>query len=162
MKPLKRTVQGFAIVTAIFILVVLAVLGAFIVNVSTNQHIGSALDVQGVRAYQAARSGIEWGLYQTQSTPAYNFSYGNPATTVGAANLNLRACPASSSSFVPTTTTLAGFTVTVTCSASTDTNGGPTVYAITSTACNQPSSGVCPNTKNPSNLYVERRLDVIF
>jgi MSHA biogenesis protein MshP len=162
MKKVSRRLQGFAIVTAIFILVVLAVLGAFIVNVSTNQHIGSALDVQGVRAYQAARAGVEWGLFQVQSTPNYNFSYGNPATTAGAANPNQRACSASSSTFVPTAATLAGFTVTVTCAATTNANGGPTVYIITSTACNQPASGVCPNTSNPSGFYVERRVDVTF
>ena len=72
---LRAGSRGFAIVSAIFILVVLGALGAFIVNVSTNQQIGSALDIQGVRAYQAARAGVEWGIYQVQATPAYNFSY---------------------------------------------------------------------------------------
>ena len=134
----RHAAQGFAIITAIFILVVLAVLGAFMVNVSTNQHIGSALDVQGVRAYQAARAGIEWGLYQK---------------LIGSACV-------SSTSFSPTATTLAGFTVTVTCTATTDVpNGGPTVYTITSTACN--ATAPCPSA-SPSSLYIERRLDVTF
>ena len=69
--------RGFAIVSAIFILVVLSVLGAAMVSLSTSQHLGSAQDVQGARAYQAARSGVEWGLYQVQSTAAYAFSYGD-------------------------------------------------------------------------------------
>jgi Tfp pilus assembly protein PilX len=80
---LRAGSRGFAIVSAIFILVVLAALGAFIVNVSTNQQIGSTLDLQGVRAYQAARAGIEWGIYQVQATPAYNFSYGPGPGPVG-------------------------------------------------------------------------------
>jgi MSHA biogenesis protein MshP len=162
MKSFNRAAQGFAIITAIFILVVLAVLGSFIVNVSTSQHIGSAIDVQGVRAYQAARAGIEWGLYQVQSSSNYNFSYGNPATTVGVANPNLRTCPVSPSPIVPAATTLAGFTVTVRCLETPDGANGPTIYSITSTACNQPNAGECPNTTNPSGLYIERRLDVTF
>jgi MSHA biogenesis protein MshP len=186
---LKR-IRGFALVSAIFILVVLAALGAFIVNISTSQQIGSALDVQGVRAYQAARAGIEWGLYQVQSygappaaasPTAYNFSYGNPATTVGAANPNLRSCASASGSF-----DVFGFSVTVICTqtydlsprqtlldgtpspASCNPTGpnyypdrcGPTVYALTSTAC-LPAGGTCPNA-TPGNLYIERRLTVAF
>ena len=150
--------RGFAIVSAIFILVVLAALGAFILNVSTNQQIGSALDVQGVRAYQAARAGIEWGLYQVQSTAAYNFSYGTPATVVGAANPNLRSCANANTGASPMT--IFGFSVSVTCTATTDgSTGGPTVYSITSTAC---SDTTCPNTTAPSSLYIERRLTVTF
>ena len=59
-----RPPRGFGIVTAVFLLVVLAGLGAALVNLSTVQHTASALDVQGARAYQAARAGIEWGLYR--------------------------------------------------------------------------------------------------
>lgn len=137
MRTINRAAKGFAIVTAIFILVVLAVLGAFMVNVSTNQHVGSALDVQGVRAYQAARAGIEWGLFQQIRNN----------NCVAATNLALAA------------TTLATFTVTVTCSSTADANGGPTVFSITSTACN--AAGTCP-AAIPNNLYIERRLDVTF
>ena len=62
MRSIAKRARGFAIVSAIFILVVLAALGAFIVNVFTSQQIGSALDVQGVRVYQAARAGLELGI----------------------------------------------------------------------------------------------------
>lgn len=164
-----KHLRGFAVVSAMFILVVLAALGAFILNISTNQQIGSALDLQGVRAYQAARSGLEWGMYQVESTgapplpaasAAYNFSYGNPATSVGAAGPNKRACPASPTSFVPAAGTLSGFTVTVTCAAVVDASNGPTVFLLTATACNQPNAGACPNTTNPGKLYVERQLTV--
>jgi MSHA biogenesis protein MshP len=159
---LRARAHGFAIVSAIFILVVLGALGAFIVNVSTNQHVGSALDIQGVRAYQAARAGVEWGIYQVQATPAYNFSYGTPAVAVGSANPNTRLCPASPSSFVPAAPTLAGFTVTVTCVATVDlVNGGPTVYTLQSTACNQPAAGACPPAAPAASIdYIERRVEV--
>ena len=56
--------QGFALATAIFLLVVLAALGAAMLTFSSAQHVGSAMDVQGARALQAARAGIEWGAYQ--------------------------------------------------------------------------------------------------
>jgi MSHA biogenesis protein MshP len=47
-------------VAAIFLLVVMASLGAFMVTFANTQHLTSAQDVQGSRAYWAARSGLEW------------------------------------------------------------------------------------------------------
>ncbi|MBN8474170.1 hypothetical protein [Sulfuritalea sp.] len=136
--------RGFAIVSAIFILVVLAALGAFILSISTSQQVGSALDVQGVRAYHAARTGIEWGMYR---------------------QLRDGSCPGAGSptSFAPPATTMAGFTVTVICDAVADANGGPTVYTVQSTACSEPNAAEprCPNAAG-GNLYVERRLEVAF
>lgn len=128
--------RGFAIISALFILIVLALLGAFVVNMSGAQHIGSAQDLLGSRAYQAARAGIEWGAYQQQRV----------GSCVAATNL---AMPATAS-------TLAGISVTVTC----DINAG--VVRITSTACNQPTGLVCPNTVNPTELYVERQVEVFL
>ena len=137
-----RRIGGFAIVSAIFILVVLAALGAFIVNISANQQVGSALDVQGVRAYQAARAGIEWGLHRQLQG----------GSCVGA------------TSFSPAASTLSDFTVTVICTPTPDPGvfGGPTIYSITATACNQPNAGACPNTATANSFYVERRLEVAF
>ncbi|MDP2823608.1 MAG: hypothetical protein Q8O52_13145 [Sulfuritalea sp.] len=158
--------RGFAIVSAIFILVVLAALGAFIVSISSSQQIGSALDVQGVRAYQAARAGIEWGVYQVQATPAYNFSYGDtPPLAVGKASPDLRVCPVpATQSFSPAATTLTGFTVTVVCAEVPGTSGSPKIYTLQSTACSQPNAiePKCPNTASPGAHYIERRLEVSF
>jgi len=131
---------GFTAISAIFILVVLTALGAFILSVSTGQQIGSGLDVQGVRVYEAARSGIEWGLYRQRRDGS---------------------C-AASTSITPTAPTLAAYTVTVSCTATPGTNGGPTTYQVQSTACNQPVAGACPNTTSPGARYIERRLDVTF
>lgn len=149
MRSPAARLRGFAIVSAIFILVVLAVLGGFIVNISTSQQIGSALDVQGVRVYQAARAGIEWGLYQQLPLQRAN-PYAACAATFAASG---------TFAFPVEAATLQGFTVTVTCVATADPNGGPTVYTIRSTACN--SAGGCPNA-SPGNLYIERRLEVSF
>jgi len=169
--------NGFSIIAAIFILVVLAALGAFMVTISTTQQVGSALDIQGSRAYQAARSGIEWGLYKVQSytlgvNNGYRYTWDCPVTDTGSMCPNRRSCPAAISSFAfpAGATTLAGFTVTVTCVATPDPGGfsGPTTFTLTATACNQPLSGwastttACPNTSNPNGYYVERRLDLVF
>ncbi len=61
----SKSQQGFTLVTAIFSLVVLAGLGAFMTTISLNQQIGSTLDFIGAKAHKAARSGTEWGSCQT-------------------------------------------------------------------------------------------------
>ena len=113
--------SGFALVTAIFILVVLAGLGAAMVTISTSQHTTVALDIQSTRAYQSARAGIEWGAFQALQTPL----------PTGFTCPLLPAAPASYSM-----TPIAGFTTTVTCNSTTHSEGANTVtlYALTSTA----------------------------
>ena len=66
---MRRKVQrGFSLVTAIFLLVVVASLGALMMTFFTAQQQSSALDALDARAYQAARVGVEWGTFQiTQS-----------------------------------------------------------------------------------------------
>lgn len=59
---IRRFEQGVAAIAALFLLVVLAALGAFMVTFSNAQHASSAQDVQGSRAYWAARAGLEWGI----------------------------------------------------------------------------------------------------
>jgi len=52
---------GFTLVQAVFILVVLAFLGVAMMRLSGVQSSTSIFALQGARAYQAARSGLEWG-----------------------------------------------------------------------------------------------------
>jgi len=56
--------QGFGAIAAIVILVILAVLASAIVSVGTTQQMTSAQDVMSAKAWQTARAGNEWGLYQ--------------------------------------------------------------------------------------------------
>ena len=91
--PGKRRAAGASLVTAIFLLVVIAGLGAAMLNLATGQHASSAMDVRGARAYQAARAGIEWGVFQ---------------------QLQLDNC-AATTTFVPPAPTLNMFSVTVRC-----------------------------------------------
>jgi MSHA biogenesis protein MshP len=63
MKEMRVNQSGFSLVSAIFLLVVLAVLGAGMVSFSTMQNQSQSLDVMGSRAYRAAQAGIEWAAY---------------------------------------------------------------------------------------------------
>ncbi|MGQ0586752.1 MAG: type IV pilus modification PilV family protein [Gammaproteobacteria bacterium] len=52
--------RGFSLVSAIFLMVVLVILGTALVSVSSVQHTSSAQLVQVARANYAARAGAEW------------------------------------------------------------------------------------------------------
>lgn len=56
--------QGVSLVAALFLLVVLALLGAFIVRISVIQHHTVSLALLGARAHAAAVSGIEWAAHE--------------------------------------------------------------------------------------------------
>jgi MSHA biogenesis protein MshP len=107
--------RGFTLVAAIFLLVVLALLGAFMVTIGEAERWTTVEAAQGARAYQAAQAGIEWGVAQA----------------VGSSS-----CAASTGPFTLTGSTFGGFGVTVTCGQSVATEGGTSynVYAISSTA----------------------------
>lgn len=110
--------QGFLLPAAIFILVILAALGAYALNITSVQQSTSLQDTQGTRAYQAARTGVEWAAYQVL----------NPGNTA------LVNCPAS-----PSTLNIDSFVVTITCSRSADyfeqgSDHTIAMYDITSTA----------------------------
>jgi MSHA biogenesis protein MshP len=54
--------KGFTIVQAVFVLVVLGMLGAYMITMSTVQQATSTQALMQARAYQAARAGLEWGI----------------------------------------------------------------------------------------------------
>ena len=118
MKTIRKFQRGLSLVTAIFLLVVMASLAAVMMTFFTAQQQSSVLDVMGTRAYQAARAGIEWGAYQVLQ--------------------NSMPC-ANSSNIVPLVGTMNAFTVKVdvTCGSSTTYYEGTTqviIYNLTSTA----------------------------
>ena len=131
-----RHQHGFTLVTAVFLIAILGLLSAYMVSLRTRQDAAVTLDTLGTRAYAAARSGIEWGAYNS---------------------LRNNLCAASTS--VAFGGTLGGYTVTVTCSRTAFNEGGVAVNvdAITSTACN---SAVCPQAA-PAPNYVERQISVM-
>ncbi len=134
--------RGFSLVSAIFLLVVIAALGAFSLTLSSTQQQSAALDVQGSRAYQAARAGIEWGAFQVRQAPAAAFAAncraGETAQALAAGTL---------------ANTLAPFTVNVGCVSVPAVEGASafSIYTITSIATRGTPGG--PD-------YVERQLQV--
>lgn len=133
--------HGFSLVSAIFLLVVIAALGTFAVTLSTTQQQSAALDVLGARAYQASRAGIDWGAYQV--LPASAAAFASTCRSAGSNSQNLNGLPNS----------LAGFAVAVGCQASSHVEGTRTlwVYNLTSTATQ--GTVATPN-------YVERQMTV--
>ena len=59
-----RPERGFALVGAIFLLVVIALVVATMGRLSVVQTGSFDLALQQARAYQAARAGLEWGLHR--------------------------------------------------------------------------------------------------
>jgi MSHA biogenesis protein MshP len=138
--------RGVSLITAVFLVVVLAGLVAAVVRLTVVQQSTASMDMLGVQAYQAARAGLEWGLYQQLRV--------QPASGVG--------CFASPKTFaLPPDGALRNFTVTVTCSTKAPNNTvGDTTnrWTIVAVACNQPNGAAgCPNPSNNVE-YVQRRV----
>src|SRR5882762_10170052 len=96
--------RGFAMITAIFLLVILGSFAAFAVTFSTNTAATHAISVQGVRAYEAARTGLEWATYQVK----------DPNGTLAPGATNLPACFASPKTLA-LPAAMGSFNVQVTC-----------------------------------------------
>ncbi len=138
----KTRQQGFSLVTAIFMLVVLATLMTYILNLNVLQQSTVVLNVQGARAMQAARAGLEYGVYQ-----ALNGASCSPGSDTSETLTFSAAEPA-----------LQGFTVTLDCTASSHTEGvvSLTFYTLTALA----ESGQLALGANANPDYVSRRLRV--
>lgn len=121
---MKRFQQGIGIIAAIMILVILASLAGAMVIFGTTQQLTSAQDVMSVKAWQAAKAGNEWGLYMALNAKT---AWDVPA-----------ACAPGDPQTKSNLTTDLGFSVTVTCAATTFNEGGSgfTLYTITSIATN--------------------------
>ena len=134
--------RGFAYVAAIVLLIVMAAMATAMVRLSTTQNAMSVQDLRGIHASQAARAGVEWGLYQISS-----------CTPDAPLEVTL-------TDFVKDT----GFRVTVQCTAKTYQEGErpagksweKTIYRIEAIACN--SSAACPDDSIADRVdYVERK-----
>lgn len=137
--PRKLAARGFSLVSAIFLLVILAALGIFMLSIYTSQRTISNQDVRGVLAYQAAKTGIEAATYAILAPE-------NAAVV----NTIFNGCTAGMAA--PTLDgALTGFNVTIDCQITTTTEAENTirVYQITSTG----RSG-----NAPSSDFVERQI----
>jgi MSHA biogenesis protein MshP len=148
--PLSQPQGGFAFIAALFLLVVLGAFVAFATTISMNAQTSYAIAVQGAKAYEAARAGVEWATYQIL----------DPRQAINGSVTTPPACFTS-----PSTPSLPGdlaqFSLSVTCTRYPDNAASPNyyeegslrtvVYDVTSTA----TQGT-PGTAE----YVERQLQV--
>lgn len=136
MRSAMRRSRGFALILALFLIVSLAAIGAYLLTVSNVQVESGLMDEQGARAYQASRAGLEWGAYRVLR----NATCPGGTTTI--------ALPAN----------LAGFYAEVTCTDFGSENEGGTpvsTYRIVSTGCN-----ATPCSSGSGATYVERQLQL--
>jgi MSHA biogenesis protein MshP len=82
--------HGFSLVTAIFLIVIVALVAAFMVSIGSIQSATSAYAIVGARAQFAAVSGLEWGIHQVLSNPGAPSCFASPTSFTlsggGAAN----------------------------------------------------------------------------
>lgn len=127
--------RGLGIVSAIFLLVALTALGAYMLTLSGVTQATVDRAVLTARVYSTARSGLEWGIHRAVA-PAVQPSSCNPLTP-----------------FTLTGGSLFAINVSVECSQSTHTGGGGKeyyVYYLKSTAA----------YGQPATLdYVERKIE---
>ena len=69
MKKACLNQNGFALISALFVVIVLATLGGYMVKISGVQNTVPVSALQGERAFNAARSGIEWASYIIRNAP---------------------------------------------------------------------------------------------
>jgi len=101
---------GVSIIAAIFFMLLFSAIAAAMVSLTTTSNVTSAFDIQGVRAYQAARGGVEWGMFQLDPN---GLGSGLPA------------CPAAA-----VVTAIPGHSVAVSCAASVDYSEGSKTIRI--------------------------------
>jgi MSHA biogenesis protein MshP len=144
----KPRQAGFGAMAAVFVLVILATLAAAVARLGWTQQTSFSQDLLSAKANQAARAGLEWGMYQALK---------GTWTSCSAASqtLDLRS--------------EMDMWVTVTCDHDSfnesETSGGAAVpvkvYTVTAVACNGTAS--CPdNTAAVTTYYVERKQQAIL
>jgi MSHA biogenesis protein MshP len=103
---LAKQQRGFSLVSAIFLIVVLAGLGVFAVRMNTMQQQSVTAGLRAAQAFQAARTGVAWGAYRA---------------------LNGGTC-AASTTFALTEGAARGFSLTVQCTERTHAEGAGVVH----------------------------------
>lgn len=154
MKRFVRKSTGFALMAALFIVVTLVAISVYLLTISTGQLAAATQDEQAARAYQAARTGIEWGAYQVLRNSGAGFGAsctggGSPSQTLPLGD------------FGTGSATVAYFAQVACSRVGVETEGGVSVsiYRITATGCNRSPCTPDP-TPPPDSTYVERQLQL--
>ena len=67
---MRRGQQGFSLITAVFLVVVVALIAGFMANIGSSQQAATNFALLGARASYAAESGMEWATRQVVSNNA--------------------------------------------------------------------------------------------
>jgi MSHA biogenesis protein MshP len=132
---MKRAQQGFALVAAIVMVVVLAALAGFVASMVGGQSASQQLERMSQVVDMAAQTGVEWGAYRVLRP------------------LAAPACPAATTLALPGSLSVVAVRVTCTRVNTTEAGGPVAVYRITATA----TQGVL---NSPD--YVERVKTAVF
>jgi MSHA biogenesis protein MshP len=108
---MNRLQSGFALIPALFLIVVLGALAVVAIRVGTGQQQAVTMSLLQARALSAAQTGIEWGAYK---------ALGGGCVVSGTCS-----CVASTT-LTLTEAALNGFSVIVTCAAVSFSTGAPT------------------------------------
>jgi MSHA biogenesis protein MshP len=145
--PHQQRVQGFGVIAIMVVLVMLAGMAAAVVRLGWSSQANTSQDLLALRATQAARSGIEWGVYQALRG-TWTACSGATQTLDLSADL--------------------GMHVTVTCARNTYNEGESSpgvanvvsVYTINAVAC---TAATCPdNTAAVGPYYAERAMQAVI
>jgi MSHA biogenesis protein MshP len=99
------TARGFSLITTLFLLVVVAGLAGYLVNLSISQQYSTALTLSALRGRHAALTGLEWVAYRINNISS--------------------SCPT-----VPTSMTIEGFSVSLTSCTESSVTEGITTYSL--------------------------------
>ena len=143
---MKRREQGLGAITIIVVLVLLAGMAAAIVRLNSAAQMTATQELLAARAAQAARAGLQWGLYQAFKGPWSACSGDSSTLDLGAEN---------------------GMRVTVSCNSTLYNEGESApgtartvrVYTLDAVACNG-ATGCPDNTMVARPGYVERRWQI--
>jgi MSHA biogenesis protein MshP len=136
----KQKQQGFILPMAIFLIVIVTILGLALLKMNQFNNQESNFSILQNKAYFAAKTGLDYGLYQALD----NGSCSNTGNTIN----------------IPGNYFL-GFKATYSCQSITQNEAGTThtYYQVTSVGCNT-SNNQCPdaNGKPTNDDYVQRSL----
>ena len=143
---MRQRQRGLGAITIIVVLVLLAGIAAAIVRLNSAAQTTATQELLAARAAQAARAGLQWGLYQAFKGPWTACAGASSALDLSAEN---------------------GMRVTVSCSSTLYNEGEAEpgtprtvrIYTLDAVACNS-ASGCPDNTMVARPGYVERRWQI--
>lgn len=116
--------RGVSVISAVFLLLLMAGLAAFMAQIISATHVNQAIDVGGSRAYFAARAGGELGLYKLMREAPENAAPASAAAPMAAC-------------FAPFSSTIEGHAVQLLCDSFGDYQEAShtiRIYRVTATA----------------------------